>query len=45
LGLAICKAVAEAHGGRVWAENRSGGGARFYLEVSTSGEPPEVPYE
>lgn len=45
LGLAICKAVAQAHGGSVWAENRPGGGARFFLELSTSGEPPEVPFE
>jgi two-component system sensor histidine kinase KdpD len=45
LGLAICKAVAEAHGGRVWAENRSGGGARFYLELSCVEQAPEVPIE
>jgi signal transduction histidine kinase len=29
LGLAICKAIVTAHGGRIWAENRAGGGARF----------------
>jgi two-component system sensor histidine kinase KdpD len=45
LGLAICKAVAGAHGGRVWAENRSGGGARFFLELSCVGEAPVVPCE
>jgi two-component system sensor histidine kinase KdpD len=29
LGLAIVKGLVEAHGGRVWVENRAGGGARF----------------
>ena len=29
LGLAVAKGLVEAHGGRLWAENRPGGGARF----------------
>ena len=29
LGLSISKGIAEAHGGRIWAQNRAGGGARF----------------
>ena len=29
LGLAICRQVISAHGGEIWAENRSEGGARF----------------
>lgn len=33
LGLALVRRVAEAHGGRVWAENREEGGARVVLEL------------
>jgi two-component system, OmpR family, sensor histidine kinase KdpD len=29
LGLAVCRGLVEAHGGRIWAENRAGGGALF----------------
>jgi two-component system, OmpR family, sensor histidine kinase KdpD len=29
LGLAVSKGLVEAHGGRIWAENRAGGGAIF----------------
>jgi two-component system sensor histidine kinase KdpD len=29
LGLAICRAIVNVHGGRIWAENRTGGGAAF----------------
>ena len=29
LGLAVSKGLVEAHGGRIWAENRDGGGAIF----------------
>lgn len=35
LGLTICRMIIEAHGGKIWAENRSEGGAvfRFTLPV------------
>ncbi|WP_395852723.1 ATP-binding protein [Cystobacter fuscus] len=33
LGLYVARRAAEAHGGRVWAERREGGGARFTLEL------------
>ncbi len=29
LGLAVAKGLVEAHGGRIWAENQPGNGARF----------------
>jgi two-component system sensor histidine kinase KdpD len=42
LGLAICRAIIEAHGGRIWAANRSGGGASFRFTLPLDGEPPQV---
>ena len=29
LGLTICRGMVQAHGGRIWAGNRAGGGATF----------------
>ena len=33
LGLAICRAIVNAHGGKIWAENKSGGGAVFQFTL------------
>ncbi|HEX6852954.1 MAG TPA: sensor histidine kinase KdpD [Candidatus Polarisedimenticolaceae bacterium] len=40
LGLALARAIVEAHGGRIWAENRPGGGAAFRFTLPLTGEPP-----
>jgi two-component system sensor histidine kinase KdpD len=41
LGLAVCRGLVEAHGGRIWAENRLGGGAifKFMLPLRKVEEP------
>lgn len=39
LGLAVVQAIAEAHGGRAWAENLPNGGAR--VTMATSGGTPQ----
>jgi two-component system sensor histidine kinase KdpD len=42
LGLAIVKGLVEAHAGRVWAENRAGGGARFTFTLPVSAVPATI---
>jgi two-component system sensor histidine kinase KdpD len=44
LGLSIVKGFVEAHGGRVQAENRPGGGAQFTIRLPIA-EPPPLPPE
>jgi len=40
LGLAICRAIVQAHGGRIWAENRPDGGAAFRFALPIDGNAP-----
>ena len=37
LGLAICKGIVEAHGGRIWAEQRDGQGTRMTIALPAGG--------
>ena len=37
LGLAICKGIVEAHGGKIRAENRAGGGLRVIVTLPVTG--------
>ena len=45
LGLTICRAIVDIHGGRIWAENRPGGGASFKFSLPAVGAPPEIESE
>ncbi|MGZ8374726.1 MAG: DUF4118 domain-containing protein [Nitrospira sp.] len=45
LGLTICRGIVEAHGGRIWAENRSGGGAIFRFSMPLPDQQPSVETE
>jgi two-component system sensor histidine kinase KdpD len=40
LGLAICRAIIEAHGGEIHAKNRPQGGARFTFSLPKGNPPP-----
>lgn len=42
LGLAVSKGLVEAHSGRIWAENRQGGGALFSVALPI-GSPEGIP--
>lgn len=36
VGLSVCRGFVEAHGGRIWAENRRSGGSVFHLTLPLS---------
>jgi len=42
LGLTICRGIVEAHGGRIWAEDRPGGGAVFRFTLPLEGSQPSI---
>ena len=45
LGLAICRAIATAHGGTITAANAADGGAVFHVTLPIGGTPPPLPNE
>jgi two-component system, OmpR family, sensor histidine kinase KdpD len=45
LGLAICRAIVSAHGGRIWAENGAPSGAAFRFSLPKGGESASLPPE
>ena len=45
LGLAIARAIVDAHGGRIWTTDRAGGGTVFSFSLPLEEAPPSLPPE
>jgi two-component system, OmpR family, sensor histidine kinase KdpD len=43
--MTICRGIVNAHGGRIWADSRPGGGAVFRFTIPITGTPPTVAAE
>jgi two-component system sensor kinase FixL len=42
IGLTICQAIVEAHGGRIWSEPNPGGGVAFHFQLPLSAQAAEA---
>lgn len=43
LGLTICRAIVEAHGGQIWAESTLGAGTAMYFTIPATSAQPSAP--
>jgi signal transduction histidine kinase len=37
IGLAVCRKIADYHGGRLWLESEPGQGTKFHVELKATG--------